>query len=139
MKQDFSTNKAPEPVGPYPHCKRVGDFIFVSGMGPRQPGMKDIPGNTYDSAGKVIAQDVMVQTRSTIENIRIVLEEAGASLNDVVDVSVFLTNMERDFQKFNEIYKVYFGPIQPTRTTVEVGSLPTPICVELKVIAYKPS
>lgn len=139
MKQDFSTNKAPEPVGPYPHCKRVGDFIFVSGMGPRKPGAKEIPGNLYDADGKVTAQDVMIQTRATIDNISVVLEEAGSSLLDVVDVTVFLTNMERDFQKFNEVYKVYFGSIQPTRTTVEVGSLPTPICVELKVIAYKPA
>lgn len=138
MKQDFSTTKAPEPVGPYPHCKRVGDFIFVSGMGPRKPGTKEIPGTVTDEAGRVIEHDVMVQTRSTIENIRVVLEEAGSSLNDVVDVTVFLTHMKEDFAKFNEVYKTYFGGIQPTRTTVEVGSLPTPICVELKVVAYQP-
>ena len=139
MKQDFSTNKAPEPVGPYPHCKRVGDFIFVSGMGPRKPGTKEIPGNAYDATGKVVHQDVVVQTKSTIENIKVVLEEAGSSLNDVVDVTVFLTHMQKDFANFNEVYKEYFGTIRPTRTTVEVLSLPTPICVELKVIAYKPA
>ncbi len=139
MKQDFSTNKAPEPVGPYPHCKQVGDFIFVSGMGPRRPGTKEIPGTICNEHGKVVEHDVTVQTKSTIENIKVVLEEAGSSLNDVVDVTVFLTHMETDFAKFNEVYKAYFGSIRPTRTTVEVRSLPTPICVELKVIAYKPA
>ena len=132
------SNKAPEPVGPYPHARRVGDFIFVSGMGPRRPGTKDIPGVTLDASGKVIARDIAVQTHSVIENIRVVLEEMGSGLKDIVDVQVFLTDMKNDFQTFNKVYGEFFASIGPTRTTVEVLSLPTPIAVELKVIAYKP-
>lgn len=138
MSNSISSQKAPPPVGPYPHARRVGDLIFVSGMGPRKPGTKDIPGTFTDAEGNVVAHDIEVQTRSTIENIKIVLEEAGASLDDVVDVSVFLTNMAGDFKKFNRVYGEFFEKIGPTRTTVEVKSLPTPICVELKVIAHKP-
>ena len=132
------TDKAPPPVGPYPHARRVGDFIFVSGMGPRKPGTKDIPGTFTDAEGNVVAHDIEVQTESTIENIKLVLETAGSGLEDVVDVLCFLTNMKDDFQKFNKVYGRYFKEIGPTRTTVEVLSLPTPICVELKCIAYKP-
>jgi len=132
------SKKAPPPVGPYPHARRGGDFIFVSGMGPRKPGTKDIPGVELDSSGKVLSHDIEKQSHSVIENIRVVLEEAGASLKDVVDVQVFLTHMEEDFQKFNEVYGHYFKEIGATRTTVEVLSLPTPIAVELKVIAHKP-
>lgn len=136
MSQIFS-NRAPEPVGPYPHARRVGDFVFVSGMGPRQPGTKDIPGVTLGSEGEVLKHDIEAQTKATIENIRAVLENAGCALSDVVDVSVFLTHMNKDFAKFNKVYGQYFEGIGPTRTTVEVTSLPTPIAVELKVIAYK--
>lgn len=132
----ITSKKAPPPVGPYPHARRVGEFIFVSGMGPRQSGSKEIPGLSLDTNGQVISRDVKLQTRATIENIKAVLEEAGSSLSDVVDVSAFLTHMKEDFQKFNEVYGEYFAKIGPTRTTVEVLSLPTPICVELKVIAY---
>jgi len=132
------TNKAPEPVGPYPHARRVGDFIFVSGMGPRQPGQKQIPGVTLNVKGEVETHDVEIQTRATIQNISTVLEAAGSSLKDVVDVTVFLTHMKQDFANFNKVYGEFFASIGPTRTTVEVGSLPTPIAVELKVIAYRP-
>lgn len=132
------SQKAPEPVGPYPHARRVGNFIFVSGMGPRQAGQKEIPGVTLDGQGQVVAHDVAVQTRATIENISAVLQAAGSSLQDVVDVTVFLTHMKQDFANFNQVYGEYFATIGPTRTTVEVGSLPTPIAVELKVIAYRP-
>jgi 2-aminomuconate deaminase len=128
---------APEPVGPYPHAKRVGDFIFVSGMGPRQSGQKEIPGVEMRD-DKILSHDVAVQTRSTIENIKKVLEAAGCGLEDVVDVTVFLTHMKEDFSTFNQVYGEYFAKIGPTRTTVEVGALPTPIAVELKVIAYRP-
>ncbi len=138
MSQSISSSKAPPPVGPYPHARRVGDFIFISGMGPRKPGTTEIPGTVTDSSGKVISHDIEVQTTSTIENIKIVLEEAGASLNDIVDMTCFLTNMAGDFKKFNGVYGKYFEKIGPTRTTVEVNCLPTPICVELKAIAYKP-
>lgn len=128
---------APEPVGPYPHARRVGDLIFVSGMGPRRPGTKEIPGVHQNATGDVLSYSIEAQTRSTIENIRTVLEASGAALEDVVDVSVFLTNMKQDFLTFNRVYGEYFARIGPTRTTVEVLSLPTPIAVELKVIAHK--
>lgn len=130
------SSRAPEPVGPYPHARKVGDFIFVSGMGPRRPGTKEIPGVYQDAMGNVTAYDIEIQTRSTIENIKMVLEDMGSKLEDVVDVSVFLTAMKKDFQQFNKVYGEYFAKIGPTRTTVEVLSLPTPIAVELKVIAY---
>ncbi|MCB0407268.1 MAG: Rid family detoxifying hydrolase [Bdellovibrionales bacterium] len=133
------SKKAPPPVGPYPHARRVGDFIFVSGMGPRRPDTHNIPGTFTDAEGNVVAHDIEIQTESTIENIKTVLEEAGASLNDVVDVTCFLTSMADDFHKFNKVYGRYFAEIGPTRTTVEVNCLPTPICVELKCIAYKPN
>ena len=117
------TDRAPSPVGPYPHARRVGDLLFLSGIGPRKPGTGEIP------AG------IEAQTRACIENIRAILEDAGSSLEKVLDVTVYLTDMKRDFQAFNVIYAEYFGASQPTRTTVGVDSLPTPISVELKVIA----
>ncbi len=132
----FESKKAPEAVGPYPHAKRVGDFIFVSGIGPRQLGQKDIPGVTLDSEGRAKSHDIMVQTKATIENIKTILEEMGSSLEDIVDVSCYLTNITADFKDFNEVYGRYFSKTGPTRTTVEVNKLPTPIAVELKVIAY---
>ncbi len=131
------SKRAPEPVGTYPHARRVGDFIFVSGMGPRQPGTKVIPGVDLDDQGRIRNYDVAVQTRAVIENIRAVLEDMGSALEDVVDVSVFLTNMKDDFPIFNKVYAEFFSEIGPTRTTVEVLSLPTPIAVELKCVAYK--
>ncbi|HEY8850215.1 MAG TPA: Rid family detoxifying hydrolase, partial [Thermoanaerobaculia bacterium] len=131
----FTTPNAPPPVGPYPHAKRVGDMLFLSGIGPRRPQTGEIPGLIRDGAGSVIAHDIEVQTRATIENVRAILEEAGSSLEKVLDVTVYLTDMQRDFAAFNRIYGEYFGHVQPTRTTVGVESLPTPIAVELKVIA----
>jgi 2-aminomuconate deaminase len=116
----------------------VGDLIFVSGMGPRKPGAKEIPGVFQDALGNVLSYDIEAQTRSTIENIKTVLEDMGSGLEDVVDVQVFLTAMKADFPRFNKIYGEYFAKIGPTRTTVEVLSLPTPIAVELKVIAHVP-
>lgn len=136
---NVSSRKAPPPVGPYPHAKRVGDFLFLSGVGPRKPGTREIPGVMVDASGDVVGHDVVAQTRSVIQNIEAVLEEAGSSLKDVVDVQVFLTDMKRDFARFNQVYGEFFGyegGPSPTRTTVEVTSLPTPICVELKVTAY---
>lgn len=137
--KNISSSKAPPPVGPYPHAKRVGEFLFLSGVGPRKPGTKEIPGVICDASGEVVGHDVVVQTRSVLENIQAVLNEAGSSLSEVVDVQVFLTDMKRDFKKFNAVYGEYFGyegGPSPTRTTVEVTALPTPICVELKVTAY---
>jgi 2-aminomuconate deaminase len=139
VKTKVISESAPPPVGPYPHARRVGDFIFVSGMGPRRPGTSEIPGVHQNVRGKVISRDIEAQTRSTIENIARVLQDAGASLEDVVDVTCFLTHMKEDFQKFNKVYGEYFAAIGPTRTTVEILSLPTPIAVELKCVAYRPS
>jgi 2-aminomuconate deaminase len=129
------TDKAPKPVGPYPHARRVGDMLFLSGIGPRKPVTGEIPGLLRDAAGSVIAHDIDVQTRACIENVKTILEEAGSSLEKVLDVTVYLTDMQGDFDTFNKVYGEYFGTIQPTRTTVGVDSLPTPIAVELKVIA----
>lgn len=129
------TDRAPKPVGPYPHARRVGDFLFLSGIGPRAPLTGEIPGVVRDAAGSVIDHDIEVQTRACIENIRAILEDAGSSLDKVLDVTVYLTDMERDFQRFNKVYGEFFADVQPTRTTVGVDSLPTPIAVELKVIA----
>lgn len=132
---EIRTEKAPPPVGPYPHARRVGEFLFLSGIGPRKPGTGEIPGIIRDGAGSVLGHDIEVQTRACIENVKAILEAAGSSLEKVLDVTVYLTDMQRDFEQFNQVYAEYFGTIQPTRTTVGVDSLPTPISVELKVIA----
>jgi 2-aminomuconate deaminase len=138
MSKTFESKRAPEPVGAFPHAKRVGNFLFLSGIGPRTRGSKEIPGVTVDSAGNVANHDIEKQCRTVFENVRLVLEDAGASWNDIVDVTVFLTNMKKDFPIYNKLYAEYFagvGKPNPTRTTVEVTALPTPIAIELKVIA----
>jgi 2-aminomuconate deaminase len=135
----MTSNRAPEPVGAYPHAKRVGDFLFLSGIGPRKRGSKDIPGVSLDAKGNVIAHDIAAQCRSVFENVRTVLEDAGAKWADIVDVTVFLTHMKDDFPIFNRLYAEAFagpGNPNPTRTTVEVTALPTPIAIELKIVAY---
>ena len=138
MSETFESRRAPEPVGAFPHAKRVGDLLFLSGIGPRVRGSKEIPGVTLDSAGNIVSYDIETQCRAVFENVRLVLEDAGAKWNDIVDVTVFLTNMKKDFPIYNRIYPEYFaGPDKPnpTRTTIEIGALPTPIAIELKVIA----
>ena len=138
MSQSFESSRAAEPVGAFPHAKRAGDLLFLSGIGPRVRGKKEIPGVTVDDAGKVTAHDIEAQCRAVFENVRLVLEDAGASWNDIVDVTVFLTHMKSDFPIYNKLYAEYFageGKPNPTRTTVEVTALPTPIAIELKVIA----
>ena len=135
MDDVVQSMRAPEPVGPYPHARRVGSLLFLSGIGPRKRGAKEIPGVTLDDAGNITAYDIAVQTRAVMENVRLVLEDAGSGWDKIVDVQVFLTNMKEDFATFNRIYAEYFKSNQPTRTTIEVGDLPTPIAVELKVIA----
>jgi 2-aminomuconate deaminase len=135
-RRDFESARAPEPVGAFPHAKRVGDFLFLSGIGPRRRGSREIPGVTLDASGNVATYDIDVQTRAVFENVRLVLEDAGASWENIVDVTVFLTDMKRDFPIFNRLYAEAFVGSRPTRTTIEVGALPTPIAVELKVIAY---
>ncbi len=133
----ITSDKAPEPVGPYPHARRVGNLLFLSGVGPRKKGTKEIPGVSLDDKGNIVSSDIEIQCRSVFENVRLVLEASGAKWEDLVDVTVFLTNMKRDFALYNKIYKEYFPDpsTQPCRTTVEVGSLPTPIAIELKCVA----
>jgi len=129
------SSKAPEPVGAYPHARRVGNLLFLSGIGPRERGTKQIPGVTLDEKGNITSYDIEAQCHSVFNNIKTVLEEAGSSWDKMVDVTVFLTNMKADFQTYNRIYAEYFKENQPCRTTVEIKSLPTPIAIELKVIA----
>ena len=138
MSETFESKRAAEPVGAFPHAKRVGEFLFLSGIGPRVRGSKDIPGVTLDSDGNVASYEIAKQCHAVFENVRLVLEDAGANWNDIVDVTVFLTNMKKDFAIYNKLYAEYFagdGKPNPTRTTVEVTALPTPIAIELKVIA----
>jgi len=127
--------RAPEPVGPFPHAKQVGNLIFVSGIGPRKRGSREIPGVTLDGAGNVVAYDFETQCRAVFDNIRMVLEDAGSGWDRIVDVTGFLTDIKADFAAYNRLYGEYFAENQPARTTVEVSRLPTPIAVELKVIA----
>lgn len=136
MSEVHST-RAPEPVGAYPHAKRVGDLLFLSGVGPRQRGSKTIPGVTLDENGSIVDYDIDAQCRSCFGNVRAIIEDAGARWEDIVDVLVFLTNMEDDFTTYNAVYAEYFageGNPNPTRTTIEINRLPTPIAVEVKVI-----
>ncbi|MEC9372874.1 MAG: RidA family protein [Planctomycetota bacterium] len=136
--RSFDSQRAPEPVGKYPHARRVGNLLFLSGVGPRKRGSKGIPGVTLDGSGNVISYDIAEQCRSVFANVRAILEESGLTWNDIVDVLVFLTDMKRDFKTFNALYAEHFTDNLPTRTTIEVGALPTPIAVELKVIAVFP-
>jgi 2-aminomuconate deaminase len=130
------SEKAPKAVGAYPHARRVGNLVFVSGIGPRHPETNEIVGGAIrDENGMTLDYDVKLQTRQVIENIKSILEEADLSLNNVVDCLCFLVDMERDFAGYNEIYGEYFSEIMATRTTVSVTALPTPIAVEMKVIA----
>ena len=131
----IQSSRAPEPVGPYPHARRVGNLLFLSGVGPRKRGSKEIPGVTLDAKGNVVSHDIEAQCRSVFENVRLILEDAGSSWDKLVDVTVFLTDMQRDFAAYNRVYAEYFKDNQPCRTTVEVTALPTPIAIELKCIA----
>ena len=135
MSTAFQTEKAPKPVGSYPHARRVGSLLFLSGVGPRQPGTDAIPGNVYDDEGKLVDYDIEAQCRSVFANVRAILEASGAAWDDLVDVSVFLTDMNRDFKTFNRLYAEYFKTNQPCRTTMEINALPTAIAIELKCIA----
>ncbi len=129
------SGRAPEPVGAFPHAKRLGNLLFLSGIGPRVRGSERIPGVTLDDAGEVLEYDIEQQCLSVFRNVRTVLEDAGSSWDRIVDVTVFLTDMKRDFAAFNRLYAEHFAENQPTRTTIEVNRLPTPIAIELKVIA----
>ena len=138
MAETFESSRAPEPVGAFPHAKRVGNLLFLSGIGPRTRGSKEIPGVTLAADGNVLSYDIEKQCRAVFENVRLVVEDAGASWNDIVDVTVFLTDMKKDFPIYNKLYAEHFagaGKPNPTRTTIEITALPTPIAIELKVIA----
>lgn len=131
----LNSDKAPEPVGAYPHARRVGDLVFLSGVGPRKRGSKEIPGVTLDDKGNIVSYDIEQQCHSVFQNVRFVLEASGSKWENLVDVTVFLTNMKKDFPIFNKIYAEYFKENQPCRTTIEINALPTPIAIELKCIA----
>lgn len=131
----ISTNKAPQPVGLYPHARRVGNLLFLSGVGPRKAGTDEIPGLKTDKHGNFLEFDFAAQVRSVFDNVRIILEESGSSWDKLVDVTVFLVDMKRDFHIYNKIYAEYFKDNQPCRTTVGIDSLPTAIAIELKCVA----
>lgn len=131
----INTNSAAKPLGAYPHARRVGDFLFLSGIGSRNPKDNSIPGLEIDPEGNIIKYDIVAETHQVMANVKAVLEASGSSWENIIDVTVFLTNMKKDFSTYNKIYSEYFSHVQACRTTVEVKSLPTPIAIELKVIA----
>ena len=135
MAEIINSDQAPEPVGAYPHARKVGNLLFLSGVGPRKKGSKKIPGVELDKDGNIVSYDIETQCRSVFANVKAVLEASGSSWEKLVDVTVFLTNMKADFQIYNRIYADYFKENQPCRTTVEINCLPTPIAIELKCIA----
>ncbi|HEY0197656.1 MAG TPA: Rid family hydrolase [Rhodanobacter sp.] len=135
MNGIIRTESAPAPVGAYPHARRVGDLLFLSGVGPREPGSNEIPGNVLDAHGRLAGYDIEAQCRQVFANVRAVLEASGAAWSDLVDVTVFLTDMQRDFATYNRLYAEYFAGVDACRTTVGVSALPTPIAIELKCIA----
>ncbi|GAB2559816.1 RidA family protein [Rhodanobacter koreensis] len=138
MSGIIRTDTAPAPVGAYPHARRVGDLLFLSGVGPRQPGSNAIPGNVCDDHGQLIAYDFEAQCRQVFANVRAVLEASGAAWDDLVDITVFLTDMSRDFATYNRLYAEYFAGVDACRTTLGISALPTPIAIELKCIAALP-
>jgi 2-aminomuconate deaminase len=138
MTDAIHADTAPAPVGAYPHARRVGGLLFLSGVGPRSPGSNVIPGNQYAADGRLIAYDIEAQCRQVFANVRSVLEASGARWQDLVDVTVFLTDMQRDFAAYNRIYAEHFTDAQPCRTTLGITALPTPIAIELKCIAVLP-
>lgn len=129
------SSKAPDPVGLYPHARKVGNFLFLSGVGPREKGSTKIPGVELDDTGQIISYDFEIQCHSVFRNIKFILEDAGSSWDKIIDVTVFLTNMKDDFAIYNRIWADYFKENQPCRTTLEINKLPTPIAIELKVLA----
>ncbi len=134
-KEILNSSKAPEPVGAYPHARRVGNLLFLSGVGPRERGTKKIPGVELNEDGTIANYDIEAQCHSVFNNIKNILEDSGSSWDNIVDVTVFLTNMKNDFKTYNRLYSEYFKDNQPCRTTLEINCLPTPIGIELKVIA----
>src|SRR5687767_8321381 len=135
MSEIIHTDKAASPLGAYPHARRVGDLLFLSGIGPRNSADNSIPGLTQDENGNILSYDIEAECHAVFANVKAVLEASGSAWENMVDVTVFLTNMKKDFPVYNKIYAEYFTQVQACRTTVEVKSLPTPIAIELKVIA----
>ena len=135
MSEIFNSGKAPEPVGLYPHARRVGNLLFLSGVGPREKGTKKIPGVALDENGNIVSYDIETQCRSVFQNVRWILEDAGSKWENIVDVTVFLTNMKDDFKTYNRLWAEHFAENPPCRTTLEINCLPTPIAIELKVLA----
>ena len=135
MSEPVRAANAPKPVGAYPHARRVGNLLFLSGVGPRDPATNAIIGNVYDPAGRLMSYDIETQCRAVFANVRTILEASGARWEDLVDVTVYLTDMEHDFAAYNRVYAEYFTAAQPCRTTVGITALPTPIAIELKCIA----
>ena len=134
-EKSIESSKAPEPVGLYPHARRVGNLLFLSGVGPRERGTKKIPGVELDKNGNITSYDIAAQCHSVFRNIKYILEDSGSSWDKIVDVQVFLTNMKDDFKIYNTLWAEYFKENPPCRTTIEINCLPTPIAIELKVIA----
>lgn len=135
MSEIIKTETAAKPLGAYPHARRVGNLLFLSGIGPRSAEDNSIPGLVQDEQGNIISYDIAAECNSVFANVKAVLEASGSNWDKIVDVTVFLTNMKKDFPIYNKIYGEYFKDVQACRTTVEVKSLPTPIAIELKVIA----
>ncbi len=135
LNESIDSKKAPEPVGLYPHAKKIGNLLFLSGVGPRERGNPNIPGVELDSNRNIISYDIETQCRSVFNNVKNILEDSGSSWDNIVDVTVFLTNMKDDFATYNKMWAEYFAGNPPCRTTVEINCLPTPIAIELKVIA----
>lgn len=136
MSEKIFSEKAPKPVGAYPHARRAGDLLFLSGIGPRDPETDGVPGLERSSSGNFTQFDFEAQVHSVFNNTRLILESSGAQWEDLIDITVFLVDMQRDFHSFNKIYAAYFQENQPCRTTVSINALPTPIAIELKCIAY---
>lgn len=135
MSEVINSGKAPEPVGLYPHARRVGNMLYLSGVGPREKGTKKIPGVELDEEGNIVSYDIETQCRSVFQNVRWILEDAGSKWGNIIDVTVFLTNMKDDFKTYNRLWAEYFAENPPCRTTLEINCLPTPIAIELKVLA----
>ncbi|WP_243041567.1 RidA family protein [Dyella sedimenti] len=135
MSDTVRTDQAPAPVGAYPHARRVGNLLFLSGVGPRRPGDNVIPGNVYDAQGRLVGYDIEAQCHQVFANVRAILEASGARWDALVDVTVFLTDMARDFAAYNRLYAEYFAGVDACRTTLGITALPTPIAIELKCVA----
>jgi 2-aminomuconate deaminase len=135
MDGKINSSKAPDPVGLYPHARRVGHLLFLSGVGPREKGSKTIPGVELDEKNQIVSYDIEAQCHSVFRNVKYILEDAGSSWDKIIDVTVYLTNMKDDFPIYNKLWAEYFKDNLPCRTTLEINCLPTPIAIELKVIA----